>query len=125
MKPSASTLALGPARSPDTETKELRSVTRGFYEALAEALQAQNIATLALQEATTKWARAEERVRSLLKTNISLVSAAQMFGAIVKHNISTPNTIQASSAAGSASSPQEKDPSQVLLTYWTICYRKC
>jgi hypothetical protein len=91
MNPSASPFTPGPTPPPDTTAEELRNVNKSLCKALAEARQAQNTTKLALEEETTKRAKAEEEINSLLRTNSSLASTAQMLGAIVKHNINTPN----------------------------------
>jgi hypothetical protein len=120
MNPSASPFTPGPTPPPDNKAEELRRVNQSLCKALAQARQAQNAAEVALnaagfalQEETTKRAKAEEEVKSLLKTNSSLASTAQMLRAIVKHNI-TPEATATSSEVSSAIFPQEKALSQVI-----------
>jgi hypothetical protein len=116
MNPSASAFTPGPTTSPDTTTEELRRVNQSLCKALAEARQAHNATKVALEEEVAKRAKTEEEVKSLLKTNSSLASTAQMLGAIVKHNISKSNKTNAPDEADSVPSPQEMGRSQVLFT---------
>lgn len=86
MNPSALAFTSDP-RSPRKPADELYVVNQSLCKALAEACQALRASILTLEEETNKRAKAEEEVKSLLKTNSSLASTAQMLGAIVKHNI--------------------------------------
>ena len=83
---------LEPTLLPDASMEELQSANKSLCKALAEARQAHSVTKLALEDEVAKRAKAEEDRMALLKTNNSLVSTAQMLGAIVKHNIKTPET---------------------------------
>ena len=115
MNPSASVFTPGPTPLPEAAVEELRSVNQSLCKALAEARQAQNAIKSALEEETAKRARAEEEIKSLLKTNSSLASTAQMLGAIIKYNINTPNLVTAVSEAGSAGLSQENSCFHVII----------
>jgi SMC interacting uncharacterized protein involved in chromosome segregation len=67
-------------------------VNKSLCKALDEASQALKASKLALEEETNKRAKAEEEVKSLLKTNSCLASTAQMLGAIIRHNINDTST---------------------------------
>lgn len=107
MNPSAPAFTPDP-RPPPTTTDELCVVNQSLCKALAEACQALKASKLALEEETNKRTKAEEEVKSLLKTNSSLVSTAQMLGAIVQHNIDNTNTKITPSKAESTVLPEGK-----------------
>jgi hypothetical protein len=121
MNPAASTFTPGPTPPRDARAGELRNVNQSLCKALAEAHQAQTaaevalkFAKLALKEEAAKRAKAEEEVKSLLRTNSSLASTAHMLGAIVKHNI-TPKTAAAPSTASSSLLVQGEGQLQVMI----------
>jgi hypothetical protein len=70
---------------------------------------------LALEEETNKRAKAEEEVKSLLKTNSSLASTAQMLGEIVKHNVNNTNTEITPTEVKSTVLPERKAYFQVSI----------
>ena len=92
MNPSARAFIPDPTAPPRTTADELCVTNQSLCKALAEARQALKASKLALEEETNKRVKAEEETKSLLKTNSSLASTAQMLGAIVKHNINNTNT---------------------------------
>ena len=108
MNPSAPAFITPDPRPPRTTADELCVVNQYLCEALAEACQALKVGKLALEEETNKRAKAEEEVKSLLKTNSSLASTAQMLGAIVKHNINNTNTKITPTEAESTVLPEGK-----------------
>lgn len=121
MNPAASAFTPGPTPPRDTRAGELRNVNQSLCKALAEALQAQTAAEvalkvtkLALKEEAAQRAKAEEEVKSLLRTNSSLASTAYMLGAIVKHNI-TPKTTAVPSATSSSVLVQGEGQLQVMI----------
>ena len=114
MNPSAPAFTLDPS-SPRTTADELCVVNQSLCKALAGAFQALKASKLALEEETNKRAKAEEEVKSLLKTNSSLASTAQMLGAIVKHNINNTNTKITPTEAESATLPEGKAYFQVSI----------
>jgi hypothetical protein len=121
MNPSASAFTPGPTLPQDSTAGELRRVNQSLCKALAEARQAQtateaalNATKLALREEAAKSARAEEEVKSLLRTNSSLASTAEMLGAIVKRNI-TPKSTAAPSTASSPVLVQGEGQLQVMI----------
>lgn len=91
MNPSAPAFTPDP-RPPRTTADELCVVNQSLCKALSEACQALKASKLALEEETNKRTKAEEEVKSLLKTNSSLASTAQMLGVIVQHDIDNANT---------------------------------
>lgn len=115
MNPSARAFTRDPTTPPHTTTDELCMINRSLCKALAEALQALKASKLALEEETNKRAKAEEEVKSLLKTNSSLASTVQALGAIVKHNIHSTNTKITPTEAESTVLPDGKAYFQVSI----------
>jgi hypothetical protein len=112
MNPSAPAFTPDP-RSPRTTVDELCVVNQSLCKALAEACQALKASKLALEEETNKRVNVEEEVKSLLKTNSSLASTAQMLGAVIKHNINNTNTKVTPTEAKSTVLPEGKAYFQV------------
>jgi hypothetical protein len=115
MNPSARAFTPDPTAPPRTTTDELCVIDQSLCKALAETRQALKASKLALEEETNKRAKAEEEVKSLLKTNSSLASTAQMLGAIVKHNINNTNTKITPTEAESTVFPEGKAYFQVSI----------
>jgi hypothetical protein len=121
MNPAASAFTPGPTPPHDPRAGELHNVNQSLCKALTEARQAQNAAEaalkftkLALKEEAAKRAKAEEEVKSLLRTNSSLASTAHILSAIVKHNI-TPKTTAVPSATSSSLLVQGEGQLQVMI----------
>jgi hypothetical protein len=115
MNPSAHAFTPNPTAPPRTTVDELCMINQSLRKALAEARQALRASKLALEEETNKRAKAEEEVKSLLKTNSSLASTAQMLGAIVKHNVNNANTKITPTEAESTVLPEGKAYFQVSI----------
>jgi hypothetical protein len=115
MNPSARAFTPDSTAPPRTTADELCVMSQSLCKALAETRQALKASKLALEEETNKRAKAEEEVKSLLKTNSSLASTAQMLGAIVKHNINNTNMNITPTEAESTVFPEGKAYFQVSI----------
>lgn len=115
MNPSARTFTPGRTAPPRTTADELCVINQSLCKALAEAHQALKASKLALEEETNKRAKAEDEVKSLLKTNSSLASTAQMLGAIAEHKINNTDTKITLTEAESTVLPEGKAYFQVSI----------